>query len=154
MTPIAPYHRRPARLIRREFPDGWRIKLYGLALPGSAPRAELVEATSAAAAAVLPRPAQAEGRYGTGFAIAHDANGACFALIYWWQSSNELHQRQFVAPHGDPGSLSPIVHAAAGCVWELGIVDFERRAWTEDVLANPAGPDLNAYFARQLDGEV
>jgi hypothetical protein len=24
--------------------------------------------------------------------------------------------------------------------WELGVVDFEGRAWREDVLANPDGP--------------
>jgi len=79
MTKIAPYYKRPARLIRRECPHGWRLKLYGLALPGHEPRVELVEAASAAAAAVLPRPALAEDRYGTGCAIAHDANGAYFA---------------------------------------------------------------------------
>lgn len=130
------------------------MKLYGLALPGHEPRTALVDATSAAVAAVLPHPALTQNRYGTGFAIAHDATGACFALIYWWQSSNELHQRQLVAPADDPGTLSPIVHAAAGCVWELGIIDFERRAWMEHVLANPADPDFEGYFAQQLVGEV
>ena len=34
-----------------------------------------------------------------------------------------------------------------GCVWELAIVDFERRAWIEDVLANSPGPDLERYLA-------
>ena len=29
----------------------------------------------------------------------------------------------------------------AGCVWELGIVEFERRAWIEDVIGNADGPD-------------
>ena len=41
-----------------------------------------------------------------------------------------------------------------GCVWELAIVDFERRAWIEDVLLNPPGPDLERYLERRLDEDV
>lgn len=43
---------------------------------------------------------------------------------------------------------------AAGCVWELEIVDFERRAWLADVLANPDGPDVERYLARHVDTEL
>ena len=42
----------------------------------------------------------------------------------------------------------------AGCVWELAVVDFERRAWIEDVLANPDGPDLERYLAPLRRGRV
>ena len=34
-----------------------------------------------------------------------------------------------------------------GCVWELGVVEFERRAWIETVIGNPDGPDIDAYMA-------
>src|SRR5262245_21562061 len=73
----APYRRRPLRFIGRERLGDWRIKVYGIALPGRAPRPELVEATLAHAAEVLPRPAIAEDRYGAGFVIAHDAMESC-----------------------------------------------------------------------------
>jgi hypothetical protein len=43
---------------------------------------------------------------------------------------------------------------AAGGVWELEIVDFERRAWLADVLANPAGPDVERYLGRHVDTEL
>ena len=35
-----------------------------------------------------------------------------------------------------------------------GIVEFERRAWIEDVIGNPDGPDLTAYLGRRFDGMI
>jgi hypothetical protein len=34
------------------------------------------------------------------------------------------------------------------CVWELEIIDFERRAWLEDVLK---GADVERYLSRRLE---
>ena len=149
-----PYEPRPIRFIRREDVDGWQLKLYGIALAGKEPREELVTATRDLAASVLPRPAVSDDRYGVAFATAHDATSVYIALIYWWQSENELHQRIYVSPKEDPISFQQVENQPAGCVWELAIVDFERRAWIQDVLANPAGPDLERYLERRLDEDV
>jgi len=67
--------------------------------------------------------------------------------IDWWYGENEIHQKLFSAPLDDLGALRPHGKPAIGCVWELGVVDFERRAWLEHVLANAAGPDVPAYLA-------
>ena len=40
------------------------------------------------------------------------------------------------------------------CVWDLAVIGFEREAWLEAVLSNPRGPDVEAYLARRLSGEV
>jgi hypothetical protein len=148
---VAPHRRRALRFIRQEQLGDWRCKVYGIAASGPTARPELVEATVARAGVDLPRAAFEDGRFGVGFMIAHDAATTCFALIYWWQGLNELHQRAYVSPLNDPGALTPIANPAAGCVWELGIIDFERRAWLDDVLANPAGPDLERYLQRRLN---
>lgn len=150
----ARYEPRPIRFIRREDIDGWRLKLYGIALAGNEPREELVAATRDLAAAILPRPAVSDDRYGVGFATAHDAATFCIALVYWWQSANELHQRIYVSPRDDPTALTQVADQPAGCVWELAVVDFERRAWLEDVLVNPSGPDVDLYLERELNTEV
>ena len=132
----------------------WRLKVYGLATPGRAARAALVDAVVRRAARVLPEPAITEERYGVGFLIAHDAATACFGLVYWWQAANELHQRCFMSPVDDPGALAKLPDPAAGCVWELAIIGFERRAWIDDVLANPDGADIERYLGRQLTADV
>jgi hypothetical protein len=148
------YKPRPLRFIGRERLGDWRLKIYSIDARGGTARPELVDATIALASSVLPRPAVDDQRYGIGFAIAHDAATVCFGLVYWWQSQNELHQRVHMSPRDNPRALAKIADPAAGCVWEMGIIDFERRAWLEDVLANPRGPDLERYLSRELDTEV
>jgi hypothetical protein len=110
-----------------------------------------VERAVEIASDVLPHPAVGDDRYGAGFVIAHDAAALAIVIVYWWQSENELHQRIYTAPRDDLTALTQLPDQPAGCVWELAVVDFERRAWLEDVLANPAGPDLDGYLLRELD---
>jgi hypothetical protein len=150
-----PYRPRSVRFIRREDVDGWRLKVYGIALPGAEPRAELVDAAVALARDVYPQPAVGGKRHGVGFLIVHDAATFGMALLYWWESSNELHQRHFLSPLEDVTALEAVTFPqAAGCVWELGAIDFERRAWIEDVLANADGPDVERYLAREYNEDV
>jgi hypothetical protein len=149
-----PYEPRHIRFVRREDVNGWRLKLYGIALAGKEPQPEFVEATRELAASVLPQPPAGDDRYGVGFATAHDATSVYIALIYWWQSENELHQRIYVSPKVDPIAFTQVENQPTGCVWELEVANFERRAWLEDVLANPAGPDLERYLERRHDADV
>jgi hypothetical protein len=109
-------------------------------------RPELLEATRERAEASLPD----EG-YGAAFGIAHDA-AYPIALVYWWQGTNELHQRSFVGE--TIAGLEPVPWTPAGCVYELAIVEFERRVWIEDVIGNPDGPDLDLYLSRRFGGLV
>jgi hypothetical protein len=118
-----------------------RIKHYGIALGHGDARPALTDATRRAAARVVPFGA-------AGFAIAHDAATAALAIVYWWANENELHARYFAAPLDDPGALAPLVDAGMACVWELEVIDFERRAWLRDVLEDG---DVAAYLDRALE---
>jgi hypothetical protein len=150
----APHQARPIRFLRRERCGAWRLKLYGIALPGREPRREFVDAVMELAPDVFPSPAQTDDRYGVGFVTAHDSVIGGLALYYWWQAANECHYRAFASPHDEPGALAKIEDPGVGCVWELEIVDFERRAWLKDVLANPDGPDLDRYLSRHFETEL
>jgi hypothetical protein len=140
------YEPRLAQFVSDETIGDWRLKLYGLADPEKGVRRELLEATRERAVSSLP-----EEGYGAGFAIAHDA-AYPIALVYWWQGVNELHQRSFVGESID--ALEPVKLTPAGCVYELAIVEFERRAWIDDVIGNPDGPDLERYLSRRFGGMV
>jgi hypothetical protein len=118
--------------------DG-RVKHYGIGVSG-APRAALSEATRRAATEVVPDGA-------VGFTIAHDAAGAGLGLVYWWANDNEIHMRAFASPQDDPGALTAADGTGMACVWELEVIDFERRAWLEDVLK---GGDVGRYLERRL----
>ncbi|MEU4563636.1 hypothetical protein AB0F72_35105 [Actinoplanes sp. NPDC023936] len=132
----------------------WVVKLYGLAPRGRAVRATVAEAALAAAQRVLPTPAISSDRYGVGFVIAHDAPRLCYVLTCWWAEENEVHQRMLSAPADRPEQLAPHPSDAVGCVWELSVTDFERRAWITHVLANPNGPDIDGYLAQEYCDDV
>ncbi len=140
------YAPRLAEFVSDETYGDWRFKLYGLADPAKGVRPELLDATRARAEAGLP-----DGGYGAAFGIAHDA-AYPIALVYWWQGTNELHQRSYVGETID--ALEPVQWTPAGCVYELAIVEFERRAWIEDVIGNPDGPNLDLYMSRRFGGLV
>jgi hypothetical protein len=140
------YAPRLAEFVSDERFGPWRCKLYGVADPAKGVRSELLEATRERAARSLP-----EDGYGAAFAIAHDA-AYPIALVYWWQGVNELHQRSFIGASIE--GLEPVEWTPAGCVYELAIVEFERRAWIDDVIGNPDGPDVEGYLGRRFGGLV
>jgi hypothetical protein len=149
-----PHRTRPIRFVRPERIGDWRVKIYTIATHGETARPALVDEALRRAPAIFPSPADAGGRHGIGFVIAHDAQTACMALYYWWESYNELHSRIYVGPKDDPAAMTLLPTQVAGCVWELEIIDFERRAWLTDVLANPDGPDVARYLGRHVDTEI
>ena len=111
-------------------------KHYGIATHEPEPREALVSALRGLVEPGVP-----------GFTIAHDARTAGLGLVYWWANENELHARFYASPLDDPGNLAPYQGAGMSCVWELEVIDFERRAWLEDVLIDG---DVDAEVARQL----
>jgi hypothetical protein len=114
-----------------------RTKHYGIATHGPLPSAALAEAVRALAEPDVP-----------GFTIAHDAKSSALGLVYWWANDNELHARLYGAPHDDPAALKPYEGEGMSCVWELEVIDFERRAWLADVLIEG---DVDAYLERALE---
>ena len=114
-----------------------RFKHYGIGTHAPDPRPELV----AAVRTLVP-----EGEIG--FTIAHDARSAGLGLVYWWAHENELHRAAYASPLEQPAALQPLNDTGMACVWELEIIDFERRAWLHDVLIDD---DLEAYLERALD---
>ena len=117
-----------------------RVKHYGISRHDRVPRPALVEATREAARETIPAGA-------LGFTIAHDAATAGLGLVYWWANENEIHSRLFASPFDEPGRLEPIDGTAMACVWELEVIDFERKAWLDHVLK--AG-DVERYLEQSL----
>lgn len=134
---------------------GWRMKVYGIAYGRPRPDAVLVDAAKRIAEARLPLPAESDTRYGVGFIGVHQGRGSTFVFVDWWAEENELYHHVYVAPNDHPSSLEYRTPSGlTACVWDLAVMSFERQAWVEHVLANPAGPDIEAYLRHRMEGEV
>jgi hypothetical protein len=150
-----PYKTRPIRFTELWRHDGWRIKVYSAAYHRPSARPELIEAIKTSATRTLPKLEGDDAGYGVGFLCAHDGRGGCFAFVDWWAGENELHHHIFKSPEECPGDLRPVgADGLTACVWDLALMSFERDAWVETVLANPRGPDLDAYLERHLDADL
>jgi hypothetical protein len=140
------YQTRSIRYIGREDLGDWRLKVYSIGTHAPDARPEFVAATLDAAREALPDGG------GTGFVIAHDAKTAGLSLVYWWANENEIHGRFFASPLDDPDARVPDTGTGLACVWEMEVIDFERRAWLEHVLKDD---DVDGYLAQRApDTEV
>lgn len=146
---ISPYVARPIRFLELWQPPGWQIKLYGIAYGRPVPPTEFVEAVKQLALRVLPT----EHGYGIAFAGAHVARSGCYAFVDWWGNENELFHRGFLGPSHD--TLAPAGgDDSMACVWDLAVIDFERRAWHELVVRRPEAPVVDGYLARRLEATL
>jgi hypothetical protein len=93
-------------------------------------------------------------RYGIAVVIVHHGQDACWLLVDWWGRESVLHHRLLTAPLPGDGSFHPAPPELAACVWELPLLMFERNAWVETVLADPARSDVGRYLERRFHGEV
>lgn len=156
ITLRGPHKTRRIRYLGEHNALGWRCKLYGIAMEGELPRDSLVASARAVAERVLPQPPVTgpggdDDRYGIGLIIAHDGRDRAYVIVAWFAGENEIYERLLSAPLDGTSQPEPHPSPAVGCVWELEVVDFERRAWLEHVLK---GPDIEAYFAAHLNTEV
>ena len=162
----ASYQARPIRFLRLAELGGWRVKVYGISSQRERPDPAFVKAAEHLAAERLPSPpvwsaapgegpAVSEDRYGVAILIVHEGREGGFVLVSWWAGENMLHHHVYFASAGPPfffEYLSP--SGLAACAWELYVLGFERQAWIDTVLANPSGPDLDAYLGRRLYADV
>ena len=150
-----PYQARPIRCMELWQIAGWRIKVYGIAYQRPSPRQALLAAAKTVALPHLSQAAEKHNHYGVGFLGVHDGRGANFVFLDYWADENELHHHVYVSPTDQPAQMEYITPTGlTACVWDLRVMCFERQAWLETVLANPAGPDIDAYLARQLNEDI
>lgn len=78
-----------------------------------------------------------------------------FLLVTTWRGSNELWETVY---YKDGGSFLPGDHTKAHrgtfCVWELGPIDHERKAWSRFLGSERNQKSLEEYLADSFTGEV
>ena len=149
-----PFRPRPVDFIELWEWGAWRMKVYGLHAEHQRLLPELLARAKELAARTLPEsPAQANA-YGVGFIGVHAGRDANFVFVDWWSNENELNHHVFTSSLDEPLQLGPAPNGLAACVFDLQVIWFERNAWIDRVLANPRGPDLEAYLKRVISDQA
>ncbi|OYR19712.1 hypothetical protein [Brucella thiophenivorans] len=87
---------------------------------------------------------------GAGFAILHQGEESLWLLLHWWLEggiATQILWQSELAELGDEIEFEPAQPLLMACVWELGIIDFERRAWMETAMSGQSTAD---YLTRIL----
>ncbi len=135
--------------------QGWTFKVYGISRRHQRPGADLVAAAKQAAAQILPATCDGQGAYGVGFVSIHEGENANFVFVNWWVRQSELYRRVLRPVPEAPTAFAEVTgEGVSGTVWDLQVFWFERNAWVEKVLSNPAGPDLDAYLKKCLSDQA
>jgi hypothetical protein len=82
-----------------------------------------------------------------GFVILHLGEDSVWLLVHWW-AGDICCQRLLTASLADPSVFRHAPTGLMACVWELHVIDHERRAWSRNVLGGEGGTP--AYLASRL----
>lgn len=152
--PSRPYAPRAVRGLGVHSIGGWRVKLYGLYAIGDVASPAALDGALRTARDVLPPPTAGSGGSGGGFVIAHHGAEAFFYVVGWWSFEGTLMTASYQAPLDDPIAPRPCAGTTTARVWELGIVDHERRAWIDAMMRADGAPDLDTYLSRFVTGTI
>ena len=88
---------------------------------------------------------------GAGFAILHEGEEGRWLLLHWWLGGGICARKLWRADLAPDAEFEDAPVHLFACVWELAIIDFERRAWTETAMSQKPVSD---YIARRFSGET
>ena len=134
----------------------WQVKATVITVRGTATHfPDVVEAGWSMAEALLLGVADGGRDAGVAHLTLHLGLGGVWLLLDWWSDGDMLMHRHFQASLDDPTRFADVGSRHYGpCVWELAVQAHEREAWLRHVLANPAGPDLDAYLQDGLNARL
>ncbi|PYE86371.1 hypothetical protein [Phyllobacterium leguminum] len=84
---------------------------------------------------------------GAGFAILHQGQEGLWLLLHWWLEGGIATQIIWRSDLDAEPKFLPADPLLTACVWELGIIDFERRAWMETAMS---GKPIADYLTRTM----
>lgn len=120
--------------------ERWHLKTYWMSPRGTPADERIIAEAGDAALGIL----DGEDGYGVGFLIVHQGLIADWVVLGWWTDEDILRRRVLVHV-GDEVVDRSDEHFLA-CVWELSVVDWERKAWINTVLRHPEDAETDRYI--------
>ncbi|MCG8689778.1 MAG: hypothetical protein MI806_01075 [Minwuiales bacterium] len=151
--PLEAYRPRPFRYLGLWRDGEWAFKAYGIHHREPSPSDPLIDPAIVDAArdfvcGLVPK-AEAEGdHYGMGYVVLHQGTAGNWLLMQWWAHNDICCQILARSDAAAPDRFEIVERPLMACVWELVIIDFERRAWVETALSGSG--NRGAYLDRTM----
>ena len=92
--------------------------------------------------------------HNTAFLIVHEGHDGIWTLLNWWVGENMLQSVTFFTSLDDPDEFEETPkEGGMACVWELEVIEFERKTWIDYILKKANKPDFAGYLNQRLNGE-
>lgn len=122
-----------------------RFKVYGLLADGKVLTSDILQDAEAFMRGDVPAIIEAEGAdNGAGFVIIHPGDLGVSTLAHWWVQGSVLCQSIRRKLYGADGPMNTETRPVIACVWELALIDAERKIWRDTMMGEQ--PDLSAYL--------
>ena len=118
-----------------------------MTVDGSEPDLAVIQVASGGVLGLLAD----EDGYGVGFVIVHRGELAEWVVVGWWTDEDILRRRVLV--HEDGSLRDRSEEHFMACVWELSVIDWERKAWINTVLRHPDDARPDRYLAARYPSE-
>ena len=147
MTEREPWVPRSVRRLGQWTSGAVPLKAYAiLADPGAEPDPALAARAAEVVARAAPRIA-ATAQEEIGFVILHQDGDGAWLLLHWWIAGGTCAQLIWHGPPDAPTAFIPLDRPAMACIWELALIDHERRAYVRSL----AGPgDGRATYLQDI----
>jgi len=150
---FTPYRKRTYAFLGVWHEDAWALKVYGINRRAECSGGHVVDPAIVAAARAkirvhLPEVDRDGDHHHTGFAILHQAIGGNWLLLHWWVQEAICCEALWESHDESPTEFDIAPKPLMACVWELVVIDFERRAWVDTVLRHDGNRDL--YLGTRL----
>ena len=132
--------------------EDWTIKLYTIIKNESLINPEIIENVQTE----LPNWLNLKNGFNNendkiGFLIIHCGTEGVFSIINWWVGQNMLNTHIFFSDYSNTKSFKKISgNGLAPCIWELEVIGFEKKIWTENIIKKFPNPDFNNYINNTL----
>ncbi len=93
--------------------------------------------------------------HGVGFVQIHEGRDGVYTVLDVWFGEAMLRHAVWIASLDAPTEFQYAEATGLGvCVWELAVLEHERRAWLRHVLTPEGRGDIEGYLADVIDGFV
>ncbi len=136
--------------------QGWQLKRYAILANGRSFDNGITSSAGIEAIKRLPDAGSlidGTGNHGVGFQIIHFAELAVMSPVFYWQWGNVLAKIEHMRAIWEAPTIFGDGKAeVVGCVWEMGVVNFELNAWKNTLLNDVGTPTerLATYLERHL----
>jgi hypothetical protein len=85
------------------------------------------------------------------FMIIYEGTEGVFVLINTWEGNNMLQTHIYITNDGGESFKKISGDGLFTCIWELEVIDFERKVWLKHLVKNNNNPYYDKYLEENLN---